>query len=330
VTAWIHLDASLSPEDRFMNPELLDKIARLQANIERVFYGKPEVVKSLLVALFSHGHVLIEDVPGVGKTLLAKALARSLDCSFQRVQFTADMLPADVIGVSVYDPEAREFVFKKGPIFANIVLADEINRTTPRTQSSLLEGMNEFQISVDGATYPLPRPFLVLATQNPFEFEGTYPLPESEFDRFFLQLAVGYPPHEDEKRILKDYVTMESADNLTPVMTGDDILELQKLAATVSVEDSLVDYILALVDATRQATHVDIGISPRGALALHRGAQAYAMIEKRDYIVPDDVKKMCRPVFLHRLVCRGGSDRSRDGRAARALDDILSTVPVPV
>ena len=310
--------------------ELASKIERLQKNVERVFYGKPEAVKSLLVALFSNGHVLIEDVPGVGKTLLAKALTRSLDCSFRRIQFTADMLPSDVTGVSIYDPQARQFVFKPGPIFANVVLADEINRASPRTQGSLLEAMNEFQVSVDGVSHRLPRPFIVLATQNPFEFEGTYPLLESELDRFFLRLGIGYPPRDDERRILKDYVTMRSVEALEPAMTAQEVLDLQAAAAGVQVEDSVADYILTLVDHTRQATGVDVGISPRGSLALYRGAQARAMIEGRDYVLPDDVKQMCQPIFLHRLVCRGGQDRGTNGQAARALDEVLRTVPVPV
>ena len=314
-----------------MTPDMLERIRRLQANIERVFYGKSDVVRQMLVALFSRGHVLIEDVPGVGKTLLAKALARSLDCSFQRIQFTADMLPSDVTGVSIYDPEAHEFVFKNGPIFANVVLADEINRTSPRTQSSLLEGMNDSQVSVDGVTHALPRPFMVLATQNPHEFEGTYPLPESELDRFFLRLSVGYPERTDEMRILKDYVTMESADSLSPAMTETEVLELQEAAAAVRVDDVVADYVLGLVEATRRAPEVEIGVSPRGGLALYRGAQAHAMVDGRDYVMPDDVKAMCGAVFVHRLVCRGfDSDRSSNGLAWRIVADILETVPVPV
>ena len=313
-----------------MNADVSEKIERLKANVQRVFYGKPEVVESLLVALFSNGHVLIEDVPGVGKTLLAKALARSLDCAFKRIQFTADMLPADVIGVSIYDQEARDFVFKPGPIFANVVLADEINRTSPRTQSSLLEGMNDFQVSVDGITHRLPRPFLVLATQNPFELDGTYPLPDSELDRFFVRLAIGYPPRTDELRILKDYVTMDSVDALGPVMTADDVAALQREAARVRVDACMSDYVLSLVEATREAPEVDVGISPRGGLALYRGAQARAMVAGRDYVLPDDVKEMCRPVFLHRLACRGSRDRTPDGPVVRVLDEILRTVPVPV
>ena len=321
----------MSAEEGLLTPDMLDRIQRLQANIERVFYGKPEVVKRMLVALFSNGHALIEDVPGVGKTLLAKALARSLDCSFRRIQFTADMLPSDVTGVSVYDPERREFVFKRGPIFANVVLADEINRTSPRTQSSLLEGMNDFQVSVDGVTYPLPKPFLVLATQNPHEFEGTYPLPESELDRFFLRLAVGYPARSDEMRILRDYVTMDSADSLATVMTGKEVIELQETAGTVRVDEAVASYILSLVEATRQASDVEIGISPRGGLALYRGAQVSAMIEGRDYVIPDDVKGICGAVFIHRLVCRGANHhRTNNGLAWRVVDEILRTVPVPM
>jgi len=240
------------------------------------------------------------------------------------------MLPSDVTGVSVYDPEAKEFVFKPGPIFANVVLADEINRTSPRTQSSLLEGMNAFQVSVDGATHPLPRPFLVLATQNPFEFEGTYPLPESELDRFFLRLSVGYPSHEDELRILKDYITMDAAENLKPVMSADEVLQIQQAAARVRVEESVAEYMLTLVESTRRASEVDVGVSPRGGLALYRGAQVLAMIERRDYVVPDDVKRICPAIFIHRLVCRGSRDRSGDGPASRVTEEILRSVPVPV
>jgi len=310
--------------------ELSSKIQALQKNIERVFYGKPDVVRSLLVALFSNGHVLIEDVPGVGKTLLAKALARSLRCSFQRLQFTADMLPSDVTGVSVYDSEAKQFVFKPGPIFANVLLADEINRTSPRTQSSLLEGMNEFHVSVDGVTHSLPKPFIVLATQNPYEFEGTYPLPESELDRFFIRLIIGYPPRSDELRILQDYVTMESVDHLDAVMSAEEVLEIQAAVGGIRLDASIAGYIMELVERTRRAAGVDIGISPRGSLALYRSAQARAMIEGRDYVLPDDVKLMCKPVFLHRLVCRGAADRSVDGHASGILDEILRIVPVPV
>jgi MoxR-like ATPase len=313
-----------------VTPELNGKIERLQANIERVFYGKPEVVRALLVAVFSKGHVLIEDVPGVGKTLLAKAFARSLSCSFQRIQFTADMLPSDVTGVSIWNQEKGRFFFQRGPIFANVVLADEINRASPRTQSSLLEGMNDFQVSVDGVSHPLPRPFMVLATQNPFEFEGTYPLPESELDRFFLRVSVGYPARDDALRILKDYVTMDSADQLNPVCSTRDVLTLQAEAAGVRVDEALADYMLSLVERTRHVPEIDVGISPRGALALYRGSQALAMVRGRDYVLPDDIKEICGPIFLHRLVCRGRHDRTHDGAAGRALEEVLDSVPVPV
>jgi MoxR-like ATPase len=312
-----------------VTPELAARLAALRANIEKVFYGKPEAVNSLLVALLSNGHVLIEDVPGVGKTLVARALAKSLDCSFQRIQFTADMMPSDVTGVSVYDPQRREFVFKPGPIFANVVLADEINRTSPRTQSSLLEGMNDGQVSCDGVTHPLPRPFMVLATQNPFEFEGTYPLPESELDRFLLRVSIGYPPREDELRILKDYVTMRSVEGLQAVLNVQEALSLQDLAGRARVSGPVAEYVLALVEATRRAAGVDVGISPRGGLALYRSAQAHALIQGRDYVMPDDVKAVCPAVFLHRLVCRGSRDRGRDGAAAKAVEAILSETPVP-
>ena len=313
-----------------MTRDQIRKIRSLQENVGRVFYGKPDVIKSLLVALFSAGHVLIEDVPGVGKTLVARALARSLSCSFQRIQFTADMLPSDVIGVSVYNQQREEFVFKQGPLFANVVLADEINRTSPRTQSSLLEGMNDIQVSVDGVTHPLPRPFLVLATQNPFEFEGTYPLPESELDRFFVRVAVGYPDHESSMRILRDYVTMDAVEHLHPVMSGPEVLDLQQAAADVSVEERVADYVLRLVERSREMSEVQVGISPRGALALYRASQALAMVEGRDYVIPDDVKTICPSVFIHRLVCRGNSSREPGSPAARAIEEILNSVPVPV
>ncbi len=312
-----------------MTPELATRLAALRLNVEKVFYGKPDAVNALLVALLSGGHVLIEDVPGVGKTLLARALAKSLDVAFQRIQFTADMMPSDVTGVSVFDPQRREFVFKPGPIFANVVLADEINRTSPRTQSSLLEGMNDFQVSCDGVTHPLPKPFIVLATQNPFEFEGTYPLPESELDRFLLRVSIGYPPRADELRILRDYVTMRSIDALQPVMNVTELLQLQEFVGRVRVAGPVAEYVLALVEATRRAPGVDVGISPRGGLALFRSAQAHAVVQGRDYVMPDDVKSVCPAVFLHRLVCRGSRDRGRDGVAAKTIADILTQTPVP-
>jgi MoxR-like ATPase len=313
-----------------VTPELNEKINRLQANIESVFYGKPEVVRALLVAVFSKGHVLIEDVPGVGKTLLARAFARSLASSFQRIQFTADMLPSDVTGVSVWNQQKAKFIFQRGPVFANVVLADEINRASPRTQSSLLEAMNDFQVSVDGTSHQLPQPFIVLATQNPFEFEGTYPLPESELDRFHLRVSVGYPKREDTLRILKDYVTMGSADKLEPVMSSEDVLTLQSAAGRVRVDDTVAEYVVSLVERTREMPEIDVGISPRGALALYRGSQTLAMVKGRDYVIPDDVKEICGPIFLHRLVCRGSHDRSHNGAAAHALKEILDSVPVPV
>lgn len=312
-----------------MNDGTHETIRAIWANIEKVFYGKPEAIRMVLVGLISGGHVLLEDVPGVGKTLFSKALARSLDCSFQRIQFTPDLLPTDVVGVSVYDSRNGEFVFKPGPIFANIVLADEINRTTPRTQSCLLQAMNDREVSVDRTTHPLPRPFMVMATQNPHEFEGTYPLPESELDRFLLQLSVGYPPEADEKRILRDFVTTESADALEPAATAEAVLALQKQVAGVEVSEEILDYQMEIVLRTRETEEFEFGASPRASLALFRAAQALAMVEGRDYCVPDDVKRLVRPVLAHRLFPRGGGE-SPDGGPGTALDEILESVKPPL
>ena len=315
---------------RALNNGHLQTIQRIQQNIEKVVYGKPEAVQLVLIGLISRGHVLIEDVPGVGKTLLARALAKSLDCAFQRIQFTADLLPSDVLGVSIYEPETGEFRFRPGPVFANVVLADEINRSTPRTQSSLLEAMNDGRVSVDRVTHDLPRPFMVLGTQNPHEFEGTYPLPESELDRFFLRVHIGYPEPEHEKRMLQDYITPSSVDGLSPVVSGEAVRELQAAAEDVRVADEIYDYLMSLVVSTRASEDFDYGASPRAALALLRAAQARAMTQGRDYCVPDDVKRLAHPVLDHRLIRRGGSSAVRNGASPNALDDILASVPVPL
>ena len=307
-----------------------DVLRRIQTNIESVFLGKSEAVKLVLIGLLSEGHVLIEDVPGVGKTMLARALARSIDCTFQRIQFTADMLPADVLGVSIYDPEVKRFEFKAGPVFANILLADEINRCPPRTQSSLLEAMNERQVTADGRVHKLPSPFGVLATQNPHDLEGTYPLPESQRDRFFIRLSIGYPGHADEKRILERQLTPMSVEQLEPVATAADVLNLQAAARQVRMEDSILEYILQIVEITRKRHDLAFGVSPRGALMLSMGARSLALLEGRDFCMPDDVKRLVKPILLHRLVHRSDTESTSERTAAEALDEILQDVPVPV
>ena len=307
---------------------LVRDLGRLEAEVARALVGKPEVVRLAVAGLLARGHLLIEDVPGVGKTTLASALARSIGAGFQRIQFTSDMLPSDVLGVSIYQPERGEFVFKPGPLFTNIVLADEINRTTPKTQSCLLEAMNEAQVSLDHATHPLPRPFMVLATQNPREYEGTYPLPESQLDRFLLRIRIGYPADADEKALLRGAAGC-AADALTPVLSVADVLALQDAADRVRAEDSVLDYVMALIAATRVSPLLALGVSPRGSLALLRAARALALTEGRDYLVPDDVKALAVPALAHRVVPRSavGAGGGTDGEAV--IRAIVQDVPVP-
>jgi len=301
----------------------------LQANIEQALIGKPEVVRLALVALLARGHLLIEDVPGVGKTTLALALAHSVGGSFQRIQFTSDLLPADILGTSVYDQREARFEFRPGPIFANVVLADEINRTTPKTQSSLLEAMNDFQISLDHNTYKLPEPFLVLATQNPMEYHGTHPLPESQMDRFLLRIRIGYPGGADERRILRGGGTAV-AERLEPVLSPAEVLQLQAVTEKVHVDRSIEDYLLAVVDATRRCEALALGVSPRGSQGLYRAAQAHAFLDARAYCVPDDVKHLAVPVLAHRVIPRGRWDRGAEGDAPEAIIAMLvEQVPVP-
>ena len=309
-----------------------EKIDRLQAAVETVIKGKPEAVRLAIVTLIAGGHLLVEDVPGVGKTTLAHALARALDCEFQRIQFTSDLLPSDVIGLSVYNQHTGTFEWKPGPVFANIVLADEINRTTPKTQSALLEAMGEGHVTVEGVTHALPAPFIVLATQNPIEHHGTYPLPESQLDRFMLRLRIGYPSSDDEKQILRDRERAEPLDELRAVMTGEDIVELQQSVSEVSVDDALVDYLMRIVAATRDTEMLDLGVSPRGTLALFRAAQAVALTEDRTYCVPDDIKRLVLPVFAHRIVVssRFSSSLRRSEEAEAVLKEIMKTVSVPI
>jgi MoxR-like ATPase len=309
-----------------------EKIALLQAAIETVIRGKPEAVRLAIVALIAGGHLLIEDVPGVGKTTLARALALALDCTFQRIQFTSDLLPSDVIGLSVYNQRTSIFEWKPGPVFANVVLADEINRTTPKTQSALLEAMAERQITVEGVTRELPSPFIVLATQNPIEHHGTYPLPESQVDRFMLRLRIGYPGADDEKLILRDREHAEPLDNVRGVMSAAEVLQLQRSVASVSVDDAIVDYLMRIVSATRDSEMLDLGVSPRATLALFRAAQALALTEQRSFCVPDDIKRLVLPVFAHRLVIssRYASSLRRSEEAEAVLREIMKAVSVPL
>ena len=309
-----------------------ERVELLQSTIERVIRGKPEVVRLALVTLLAGGHLLIEDVPGVGKTTLAHALALALDCTFQRIQFTSDLLPSDVIGLSIYNQHDSLFEWKPGPIFANLVLADEINRTTPKTQSALLEAMAERHVTVEGITHALPQPFMVLATQNPIEHHGTYPLPESQLDRFMLRLRIGYPGVTDEKLILRDREHAEPLDDMQPVMTAQDVLELQDAVSEVSVDDAIVDYLMRIVAATRSSEMLDLGVSPRGTLSLFRAAQALALTEERSYCLPDDIKRLVVPVFAHRLTVssRYSSAMRRSEEAEAVLLEIMKTISVPL
>ncbi len=309
--------------------ELSAHLAALRANIGQVFLGKPEVIRLVLVGLLADGHLLLEDVPGVGKTLLAKALARSLTCKFTRIQFTPDLLPSDLIGVTVYREQTGQFLFQPGPLFAEIVLADEINRATPRTQSALLEAMSERQVTVDGETRPLGPPFLVVATQNPHEFEGTYPLPESQIDRFLLRLKIGYPDREAERAILAQHRGGEPVETLAPVLGPAEILALQIHTREVRVDPAIADYVLDLVEATRTHPEIVLGASTRAALALYRASQAQAVTSGRDYVVPDDVKSLAEAVLAHRLVTRGWAQGGHpDG--SPVVREILARLKVPV
>jgi MoxR-like ATPase len=308
------------------------KIEHLQSTIESVIHGKPEVIQLSLVALLAGGHLLIEDVPGVGKTTLAQALARSFDCSFQRIQFTSDMLPSDIVGLEVFNQQRGEFDFKSGPIFANVVLADEINRTTPKTQSALLEAMAEGHVTVEQETYRLPKPFMVLATQNPVEHHGTYPLPESQLDRFMMRLKMGYPDAEDEKVILRQQSLNSPLEHIRPVMNGVEILDLQREVRTVAVDESLVDYLISIVRASRDTEILNLGVSPRGSLALYHASQALAYIEGRNFVIPDDIKRLVIPVFAHRIVVnsRFSTGLRRSDEAEAALKEIIRNINVPL
>src|SRR3954467_6032011 len=304
-------------------------VAQLRSNIQNVFLGHVRAVDLLLIGLLARGHVLIEDVPGVGKTVLAKALARSIDCKFSRIQLTPDLLPSDVLGVSIFNTQTQQFDFKPGPIFANIVLADEINRTTPRTQSALLEAMSEEQVSVENQTLHLQRPFMVVATQNPFEFEGTYYLPENQLDRFLLRITVGYPDRAAEQRIITLQPARTKLDELKPVMAVQEIIELQDRVPAVKLDSALIDYILNIVEATRNDEELHLGVSPRGALSLTQACQASALLRGRDYVIPDDVKSLVIPVCAHRVISKTYLHNGDANLTARVLQKILDETATP-
>jgi MoxR-like ATPase len=306
--------------------ETVRLLAKLENNVASVLLGKPEVIRLALVTLLAEGHLLIEDVPGIGKTLLAKALARSLGCTFHRIQFTPDLLPSDLLGTSVFHQGTSAFIFQPGPLFAQVVLADEINRATPRTQSALLEAMSDRQVSLDGQTRPLGPPFFVLATQNPYEFEGTYPLPESQLDRFLMRLRIGYPERDAEKRILTGHRAGEPVEHLQAVVSADEVVSLQETVRQVRVEETLADYLLDLILATRYHPDIHLGGSTRAALSLYRAAQALALVEGRDYVVPDDIKRLASAVLAHRILPRTSR---QDNSAEDILGDILAQTPIP-
>jgi MoxR-like ATPase len=312
-------------------PVAIAKLRDIEAALGEAIRGKPEALRLSLACLLARGHLLIEDVPGVGKTTLAQALARSVDSSFHRLQFTSDMLPSDVLGVTIYNAHSQEFEFKPGPVFTNFLLADEINRATPKTQSALLEAMNEQQVTVDGRSWPVPRPFMVIATQNPVEHHGTYPLPESQLDRFLMRIRIGYPDERAEREILR-HSAEPGPENIRPVISGGDLIALQEAAARMPVDEALLDYMLAIVKRTRAHEALAMGVSPRGAQGLYRASQALAAVEGRDYVTPDDVKRMVVPVFAHRVALNARTlpGAGAAGSAEKILEEILTFVDVPL
>src|SRR5579871_1864379 len=324
-------ESMVAPPAAF-SPLILRGLAELEAALGAAIRGKAEVVRLSLVCLLARGHLLIEDVPGVGKTTLAQALARSVSCRFHRLQFTSDMLPSDVLGVTIYNAHSEVFEFKPGPIFSNFLLADEINRTTPKTQSALLEAMNESQVTIDGRCHSLPRPFMVIATQNPVEHHGTYPLPESQLDRFLMRIKMGYPSHETERQILRSRATDDPVTSLEPIATITDVLQMQESVTQVRVDESLVTYALEIVKRTRKHEKLTLGVSPRGSQMLYRAAQAMAFLDGRSFCVPEDIKPLAVPVFAHRVAIHGmnSSGLKKSVRAEEVIQEIVDSVPVPV
>jgi MoxR-like ATPase len=312
-----------------MATDTQSRVAELEANMAQVILGKPDVIRMCIVTLLAGEHLLLEDVPGVGKTLVAKAMAKSVSGEFCRIQFTPDLLPSDIVGSSLFQAQSGEFVFSRGPVFANIVLADEINRTTPRTQSALLEAMSDRQVSIDGQTHPLPLPFMVIATQNPFEFEGTYPLPESQLDRFLMRISIGYPQRGDELQVLTAHRGGEPVDTLRPVVDGPQIRSLQESVRQVTVDESIQEYLLNIVDATRRCGELQVGASTRAALCLYRASQALAVIEGRDYVIPDDVKRLAVSVLAHRVIAKSYAHAGQRDSLEALIERLVSSVPAP-
>jgi len=311
-------------------PDTLAKIRLLQDNVEKVIRGKSEVVRLAVTALLAHGHLLLEDVPGVGKTTLAHALARSLSLEFQRIQFTSDLLPADIVGVTIFNQDRQEFEFVSGPVFTNILLADEINRGTPKTQSALLEAMNEATVTIEKKRFPLPDPFLVIATQNPVEHIGTYALPESQLDRFLMKLTIGYPSHADERSLLRQGGAQEALDHLQPVLSQAEFRHLQSLVPAIHMQEPLVDYLMSIVEATRNDSAIALGVSTRGALTYFKAAQALAMVHGRAFVIPDDIKKLAVPVLSHRIVLQERKAMRGDfAPETRTIERIVDSIPVP-
>lgn len=320
----------MAQRDATIEHSSLAKLAEIETALGEAIQGKPEVVRLALACLLARGHLLIEDVPGVGKTTLAQAMARSVRARFHRIQFTSDMLPSDVVGVTIYNAHTQEFEFKRGPVFTNFLLADEINRATPKTQGALLEAMNELQVTTDGHTYPLDQPFMVVATQNPGDHHGTYPLPESQLDRFLMRIRIGYPDREAEREIVRQSA-VPGPRALTDTLSTKDLLSLQEAAARVTVDESLVDYMLTIVERTRAHEQLAMGVSPRGAQALFRAAQAMAAVQGREFVTPDDVKQVVVPVCAHRLVVNPRAALPRGANPAESiLNEILMRVDVPL